>query len=118
MNTPTRPAPPAAPAKSSAKPSVAAKRNGKFRLGRRRNTEGIITLSAAGALLEEMTGRRVTLKGLAGIMYQRPHLALFDINPSNGRARFLGVRQKRWQYFLQARLASCGRRGIFHLDEL
>ncbi len=99
-------------------PAGGVKPNGQPRPGRRQKPDDLITLPAAAALLEKITGRRVTLQGLADIILQRPHLALFEVNLSDGRTIFRGVRQKRWQYFLQARLALCGKRGLFHLDEL
>lgn len=89
--------------------------------GPRRKTEGegnIISLSKAAAIYKEVTGRRKSLKVLADILHERPHLAVFDFDLTSCRPHFLGVRRDRWTYFLKMRSLMYNSRDIFHSNEL
>lgn len=86
--------------------------------GRAEESGGIISLSKAAALYREVTGRRKSLKVLADILHERPHLAVFDFDLTSCRPHFLGVRRDRWLYFLKTRYLMYGSRDIFHSNEL
>lgn len=79
---------------------------------------GLISLSKAAAIFRELTGRRKSLKVLADIIHERPHLAVFDFDLTSCRPHFLGVRRDRWVYFLKTRFLMYGSRDIFHSNEL
>ena len=77
----------------------------------------IVSLKEAAKLYRELTGRRKSVKVLAEEIHKRPQLGDWQ-EVRGGRPRLRRVRLAHWEYFLKARLAMYGRRGIFHDNEL
>lgn len=107
------------PEKALAKPPIGGHGTMGGRARQRGGDDGpVISLSRAAAIYKEVTGRRKSLKVLADLLHERPHLAVFDFDITSCRPHFLGVRRDRWIYFLKTRYLMYGTREIFHINEL
>ena len=78
------------------------------------DNDQLITPTAARIIYRKLIGKRLRMAVFQAAMNTSPHLAYWS-RPSNDNHReLLGVRKKRWVYFIQARAALNGGENIFN----